>query len=51
MKFVKDWRIPAEKFGNPDDLGSFVAMFCSEQANFLVGQSLVIDGGIGNSTF
>ena len=50
-KFVKDWRIPAEKFGNPDDLGSFVAMFCSEQANFLVGQSLVIDGGIGNTTF
>jgi 3-oxoacyl-[acyl-carrier protein] reductase len=50
-KFVKDWRIPAEKFGNPDDLGSFVAMFCSAQANFLVGQSLVIDGGIGNTTF
>jgi 3-oxoacyl-[acyl-carrier protein] reductase len=49
--FIKEWRIPAEKFGNPDDLGSFVAMFCSEQANFLVGQSLVIDGGIGNSTF
>ena len=49
--FVKEWRIPAEKFGNPDDLGTFVAMFCSEQANFLVGQSLVIDGGIGNTTF
>jgi len=26
-------------------------MFCNEQANFLVGQSLAIDGGIGNSTF
>jgi 3-oxoacyl-[acyl-carrier protein] reductase len=50
-KFIKEWRIPAEKFGNPDDLGAFVAMFCSEQANFLVGQSLVIDGGIGNTTF
>ena len=41
----------ANEFGNPDDVGAFVAMFCSEQANFLVGQSLVIDGGIGNSTF
>jgi len=50
-KFVKEWRIPSDKFGNPDDLGSFVAMFCNEQANFLVGQGLAIDGGIGNSTF
>ena len=49
--FVRDWRIPAKKFGNPDDLGAFVAMFCSEFANYMVGQSLVIDGGITNSTF
>ena len=41
----------AKKFGSSDDLGSFVAMFCSEQASYVIGQSLVIDGGIGNTTF
>ena len=40
-----------KKFGSSDDLGSFVAMFCSEQASYVIGQSLVIDGGIGNTTF
>ena len=51
QKFVENWRIPAKKFGSSDDLGAFVAMFCSEQASYVVGQSLVIDGGIGNTTF
>ncbi len=51
QKFVKEWRIPAGRFGDPDDVGAFVAMFCSEFANFTTGQSLVIDGGITNATF
>ena len=48
---VERWRIPANKFGNPDDLGAFVALFCSEFAGFVTGQSLVLDGGLTNSTF
>tara|TARA_B100001964_G_C14215522_1_gene592583 strand:+ start:985 stop:1773 length:789 start_codon:yes stop_codon:yes gene_type:complete len=48
---VKQWRIPANKFGDPDDLGNFVALFCSEFADFVTGQSLVMDDGITNSTF
>ena len=31
--------------------GAFVAMFCSEYANYITGQSLVIDGGATTSTF
>jgi len=50
-KFVKKWNIPAGRFGNPDDLGAFCAMFCSEQANFTVGQNLVIDGGLIHGMF
>lgn len=50
-KFIKQFRIPARKFGNADDLGAFVAMFCSEFANYMVGQSLAIDGGVTNATF
>jgi NAD(P)-dependent dehydrogenase (short-subunit alcohol dehydrogenase family) len=39
------------KFGTSQDFGDFVAMFCSEQATYVIGQSLVIDGGIDNTTF
>lgn len=51
QKFVEEWKIPAGIFGDPEHLGDFVAMFCSEQAAFIAGQSLVIDGGQTNSTF
>lgn len=51
QEFVKNWRIPAGKFGDPDDFGNFCAMLCSEYANYTVGQSWVMDGGIGNTTF
>jgi 3-oxoacyl-[acyl-carrier protein] reductase len=51
QKFVAHWRIPAARFGDPDDLGDFVAMFCSRQANFVIGQSLVMDGGLINLLF
>jgi len=51
QKFVEEWKIPAGKFGDSEDFGAFVAMFCSQQATFVAGQSLVIDGGLTNSTF
>ncbi|MDA9623491.1 SDR family NAD(P)-dependent oxidoreductase [Rhodobiaceae bacterium] len=50
-KFTEKWRIPARKFGTSDDFGAFVTMFCSQQATYVIGQSLVIDGGIDNTTF
>lgn len=50
-EFSREWRIAAERFGDCDDVGDFVAMFCSEQANYITGQSLVIDGGATTSVF
>ncbi len=50
-EFVDAWRISAGRFGDADDVGAFVAMFCSEFANYTTGQSLVIDGGATTSTF
>jgi 3-oxoacyl-[acyl-carrier protein] reductase len=50
-KAVGKLRIPVGDFGNPDDLGATVAFFCSQFANYTVGQSLVIDGGLTTSTF
>lgn len=50
-KFIDHFRIPANKFGDPDDVGAFVALLCSEFANYTTGQSICIDGGVSNSTF
>lgn len=50
-EIIKNRPIPAGRFGNPDDTGAFVALFCSEFANYVTGQSLVVDGGVSNSLF
>lgn len=49
--FVEAVRLPAGRFGDAEDLGALVAMFCSEMAGYVTGQSLLVDGGIGTSTF
>ncbi len=50
-EFIAQWNIASGTFGEADDCGAMVAMFCSEQAKYTTGQSLVIDGGATNSTF
>ncbi|WP_137679794.1 SDR family oxidoreductase [Aurantiacibacter suaedae] len=50
-QFSREWRIAAERFGDCDDVGDMVAVFCSQQANYITGQSLVIDGGATTSVF
>ena len=49
--WIDEWRIPADRFGDIDDFGAVCALFCSAQANYIVGQNLVVDGGVTNSTF
>lgn len=51
IDWIKEWRIPAERFGNIDDFGAICALFCSQHANYLTGQNLVVDGGATNATF
>jgi len=48
---TKRFRIPARRFGDAADAGRLVAMLCSEFASYVVGQNLVVDGGITNVTF
>ena len=36
---------PAGRLGDADDLGAIVAMLCSEQAGFVIGAGLHVDGG------
>ncbi len=50
-KFSKEWNIAAARFGDCEDVGDMTAIFCSEFANYMTGQSLVMDGGATRSTF
>lgn len=43
--------IPVGRFGSEIDFGAIAAMFCSQQSNYITGQSLVVDGGVTNSTY
>ena len=36
---------PLGRIGQPSDIASVVAFFASEEAGFITGQTLVVDGG------
>lgn len=41
---------PTRSFGDATDFGAVVAFLCSDQAKFIVGQNLMVDGGAANIT-
>ena len=42
--------IPTGRYGEADDFGAACAFLCSEQARFIVGQNVLLDGGAINAT-
>ncbi len=42
--------IPTGSYGRPEDFGAACAFLCSQQARFIVGQNLLLDGGALNVT-
>jgi len=42
--------IPAGRIGDPEEFGAACAFLCGVQAGFIVGQNLLLDGGLFNST-
>ncbi len=43
--------VPARRFGNPDEFGALCAFLCSQQAGYITGQNMLIDGGMLSGTF
>ena len=37
--------IPARRLGEPEDVGAVVAFLCSQQASYVTGQLILVDGG------
>ena len=46
---IRNWHIrggtPMGRLGTPEDIGNVVALFCTEQANWITGQVIYADGG------
>jgi 3-oxoacyl-[acyl-carrier protein] reductase len=38
--------IPAQRYGQPGDLGALVAFLASDAAGYITGQSILVDGGM-----
>ena len=43
--------VPAQRFGTPAEFGALCAFVCSQQAGYLTGQNLLLDGGAYPGTF
>ena len=43
--------VPAKRAGTPEEFGEAAAFLCSLQAGYITGQSLLLDGGLFNSSF
>ena len=43
--------VPAGRLGDPDDFGAVVAFLCSEQAGYVTGTALPVDGGVSRSLY
>lgn len=39
-------RTPRRRLGRPEDVANLVAFLCSDEADFLTGQTIVLDGGL-----
>jgi len=47
ISFVKEYerKVPMKRMGNPDDIAPAVSFLLSDEARYITGQNLVVDGG------
>jgi 3-oxoacyl-[acyl-carrier protein] reductase len=51
LRDLRKKTIPAQRFGTPDEFGTACAFLCSQQASYITGQNLLIDGGAYPGTY
>lgn len=51
MAQTRTKEVPAGRFGAPDEFGKLCAFLCSAHAGYIVGQSILIDGGAIKTSF
>jgi 3-oxoacyl-[acyl-carrier protein] reductase len=47
MKEVMLASTPLGRFGQPEDIAGAVRFLCSDEAAFITGEVLLVDGGLG----
>ena len=48
--YLKYKKLPMGRYGNPEDIAGAVYFFCSNDSQYVTGQTLLVDGGV-SSTF
>ncbi|MCF8412018.1 MAG: SDR family oxidoreductase [Melioribacteraceae bacterium] len=43
--------VPLKRLGKPDEVGAMIVYLASEQANYITGQTIAVDGGVIKSTY
>ncbi len=43
--------IPAKRFGTADKFGALCAFLCSQQAGYITGRNILVDGGLNQNAF
>jgi 3-oxoacyl-[acyl-carrier protein] reductase len=51
QRLLEFFDMPTKRLADPDDFGAVCALLCSDSANSIVGQNLVIDGGTIHGMF
>jgi len=51
VKAARVAQLPGKRLGRPEEFGQFCAFLCSQQAGYINGQNLLIDGGSYPGTF
>ncbi len=50
MAEIRTASVPAKRFGTAEEFGELAAFLCSQQAGYITGQSILIDGGLFNAS-
>ena len=51
LRAAQEQTVPARRYGTAEEFGAFCAFMCSQQASYLTGQNILLDGGSYPGTY